>query len=529
MAKYVALDWDDHEVRLAVAQTQGGRAVVTQAVGLPVDGPGENPVSAAGALGRTIARTLAAHDLGRAHALVAVRRSVVELQHLTLPPAPESEVPEMVRFQAQRQFNSLEDDGGFDYLPLSGDAHTAHHVLAVAIAPDPLRHILEACRTAQLNPCRLTLRSCSVAALVAAPTTGQAEGPETRLVVDVLEAEAELTVLVGSRPVFLRSARLPEFDTTAGEAERHRRLETEIRRTLAAAQQTTAADHVAEVVLLAHGEEHAELVAHLRNGLDMPLRTLDPFAALERDAAVVAAALPHASRFGAVIGLLLEESTDARPAIDLLNPRQARPAGNRRRTVVLAATAAALLVGFVALRIWLTLSGLDAAIARATSQLAQLDRLVEQVREIDRQVEPLQRWSASDIVWLDELQRLSQHFPPPQDAMLTGLQVIPHGDSSALLMQGRARDHHVIDGLEQRLRDENHAVIPEMSQQEDGHSPYTWHFKSSMDVAASDDDTRAGRNGQPDRDSPAPADTTTGRRKNAEHQVERRQDQRQPR
>ena len=108
--------------------------------------------------------------------------------------------------------------------------------------------------------------------------------------------------------------------------------------------------------------------------------------------------------------------------------------------------------------------------------------------------------------------------------MLTGLQVIPHGDSSALLMQGRARDHHVIDGLEQRLRDENHAVVPEMSQQEDGHAPYTWHFKSSIDVTPSDDDSRAHGTGQPDRDSAAPADTTNGRRKSAE-----RQDQGRPR
>src|SRR5262249_24519438 len=228
--------------RVAVADVRRGSVVLEQAfaVALPNVRAGGNPVAETagptsmsgehdlGAIGRRINEALTARGIRRGRTLVAVGRANIELKNLTLPPAPPDELPELVRFQAEREFNTLADNWPLDFIPLPGESGEALTVLAAAISPELVGEIQITCEAANLNPSRLILRPCAAASLLS--RVRPAHQQELRLMVDLLTEETDLTVLAGDSVVFMRTARLP---VEAFQNDPIRALLPEIRRTIA--------------------------------------------------------------------------------------------------------------------------------------------------------------------------------------------------------------------------------------------------------------------------------------------------------
>src|SRR5437867_7751661 len=103
MSRLVALEWDAKEVRAVVARQRGAGRVVEQAFAVPLAAREEGS-TAEPDVSALLAKALSEHGVARSEALVAVGRSNIELRFLTTPPVPEDELPEVVRFQAMRQF-----------------------------------------------------------------------------------------------------------------------------------------------------------------------------------------------------------------------------------------------------------------------------------------------------------------------------------------------------------------------------------------------------------------------------------------
>src|SRR5579872_3813585 len=107
MARLLALEWDSYEARVVVASARGESISIDDAfaVALPPRGdeePGDADRDAV--RGGAIGAALAARRLGRVQCLAAVGRANIELKQLSLPPAPDDELPDLVRFQALRDF-----------------------------------------------------------------------------------------------------------------------------------------------------------------------------------------------------------------------------------------------------------------------------------------------------------------------------------------------------------------------------------------------------------------------------------------
>ena len=202
MARLLALEWDAKEARVVVAHARGNEVVVEQAVVVPLperEGGGEAEI------GSAIGKALAEHGLSRMEALIAVGRANIELRFLTTPPAPDDELPELVRFQALRQFTTLGDDWPLDYVPLGPNADGGQNVLAAAIAPDLVEQIRKVCAAANLTLARLVLRPFAAASLL---REQHADG-KCRMNVDLLRDEADMTVALGPQVIFPRTVRLP--------------------------------------------------------------------------------------------------------------------------------------------------------------------------------------------------------------------------------------------------------------------------------------------------------------------------------
>src|SRR3954469_2412735 len=181
MSRLIAIEWDAKEARVAIGRGRAAGMVVDQAFVVPLP-QREEGSTAEPDVGAILAKALAEHSISRAEALVAVGRANIELRFLSTPPVPEEELPDVVRFQAVRQFTTLGDDWPLDFVPLGPNADGGMNVLAATIAPDLLKQIQKDCTAAGVTIGRLVLRPFAAASLL----RGTAEDGKCRMIVDLL-------------------------------------------------------------------------------------------------------------------------------------------------------------------------------------------------------------------------------------------------------------------------------------------------------------------------------------------------------
>jgi Tfp pilus assembly PilM family ATPase len=476
MAQFLALEWDGSEARLAVASSRGETGVIEQAfsVSLRSRQPGEEQTDVD--VGSRIAAALAARGIGRIDTLVAVGRANIELRQLSLPPAPDEELPEMVRFQAMREFNELDEDWLLDFVPIDEGGEGPRNVLAAAIAPDLVAQIQKTCETAGLAPRRLVLRPCAAASLLG---RSQSAGPATlRLLVDLLADEADLTVMIDRRVVFLRTTRVggdPLASPEHGQA-----LLGEIRRTMAAAQNQLGGRRVESIVLCGRGEQHAALAATVAKELATPTEWFDPFEGLTLGRELKRGLPDHPGRFAPLLGMLLAELEGTGHAIDFLHPRRPPPPPSRRNKYVLAGVAVALLVLSVPAYLYYVRTSLAGEISRLEGEKKLLDAAIAKGNKTKTTLAEIDKWRGGDIVWLDELRHLCEDFPSAEEAMLTELTLRPRTRGGEMLMEGLARDSTSIDLMEKDLREGSRRLVGKDTGEAPSPGHYKWRFSSSV-------------------------------------------------
>src|SRR5262245_45420813 len=354
MSRLVAIEWDAKEARVMIGRKRASSVLVDHALEGPLPAREEGQ-TAEPDVGSVLARALAEQGVARTDALVAVGRASIELKFLSTPPVPDEELPDVVRFQAVRQFTTLGDDWPLDFVPLAPNADGGMNVLAAAIAPDLLGQIRKDCSVAGITVTRLVLRPFAAAALL----KDQLNDGQCRMIVDLLRDEADLTVLIGSQVIFPRTVRLP----TVAEGEvLARALLAEGRRTMIAAQNQLGGRRVEEVIIFGDGQHHSTLKQLLEKELSLTVQLIDPFEHVEwADAKAKKPEYP--GTFAPLLGLMLDEATGIAPVIDFLHTRKkpAPPNQRRRYAVVAAALAAIVLLAFGVMQwqLWALDSQLD--------------------------------------------------------------------------------------------------------------------------------------------------------------------------
>ncbi len=480
MPRYLALEWNDEEARVAVAASRAGRAAFEHAFVVDLRG-GETAAEASPeAVGQRIAAALAARHLGRVGALVAVGRSDVELRRLSLPPAPDDELPELVRFQAMREFNVLGDDWPLDFIPLDEDPEQPRNVLAAAINPELVDKIGATCHAAGLKPARLVLRPCAAASLVCRRRPARPE--QVRLLVDLLVDEADLTVVIGDRPAFLRRARLradPLTEAAAAEV-----LLSEIRRTMVAAQNQLGVREMESVVLCGAGPQHQALAESIGRQLPVPLELVDPFGDLEREGDLKRGLPDHPHRFAPLLGMLWDELEGAPPALDFLHPRRPPAPPSRRNTFAAAGLAVATLVFLAILFALLQQHWLETEIQELETQQSAFKTQLAEAAKIERAVEEIDGWAAAGVGLLDEVRWLSESLPDAQDAMITQLTWTIGAETGHMNLNGRARSVEALTELERRLQHDSeryaHRLVGKSKSEDASRRPYPVEFQSSL-------------------------------------------------
>lgn len=479
MARYLAVEWDSHEIRLLLAGTSGGRLKLHLAATAPMvchEVEGKPPVAdVAGSLRAAMAE----HKIGRAVTLVAADRSLVEFLSFTVPPATESELPELVFHQAMRESPTVTEEAALGFVVLGGDPAQARKVTAAAMSAEHLQQIMSACAGAGLKPRRVLLRSYALASLL--PRLVAAPEPVCMLVSRVAD-EVDLVVLVDGKAEYLRTVRLP----SGPDSEKAKgRLISEIQRTATVVLEEEVNRAVASVYVVGRAPDQEETARLIGEELSLPVHVIDPFARL---GIPEASAPSDCNRFAGLVAMILEEAAGGAPAIDFLHPRRtARRTGRQRPLTVVAAgiLVLALTGGYYA---WDTLSAVDAENQALSRQLKELNALMKRAGDHSKLAAAVRDWEAGDVNWLDELRDLSIRFPTGRDMIVlrTSMTSDQRGGGGDIELQGVVREPSVVLHMESNVRDKFHEVRSRRVQERIRDKSYAWHFESSMSVAKRD-------------------------------------------
>lgn len=474
MPRYLAVDWDHSEVRYLLADARGSSLRIVAAAAHELTASDEGTEERQQEIAHWLQEQLSGRRKGRTEALVGLDRASLELLHLTLPPARDDELPELVRNQAIRESALVSDDSLLDFVPL--DTETGERVAtAMALSHAEYDKIVAICQQAGITPQRLLVRPYATASLLARRSS--LDGSPC-LLVNRLAVEADLTVVADGRVTFWRTVRLPSGGEKEATAEA---LTAEISRTLMIAQNQAETTPVERVVLLGSEAEHRDLSERIAEQLGLETTVVDPFREVDQlDTSVPAAP----GRYAALLGMLLDEAQGREPAVDLLHPRSKPEPPNRRRLVTIGIGLAAVLLAGLGYQTMDMFGQLDQQIQDLDGRIKRLKELEKQAAKQKQAMEAIREWRKGDVVLLDELRDLSLRLPDSRDMVVLHLSKSASRNNWCVInLQGLVRDPLVVSRMERNLHDEYHEVSSPRGQGLRQGEDYTWRFESSITVA----------------------------------------------
>jgi Tfp pilus assembly PilM family ATPase len=490
MSQLLALEWNGSEARAAVASRHGGRTVIEQAFLVPLHSAPPEAGQPEPDAGQQIAEALAARGVGPIDAMVAVGRGSVELRQLQLPAAADADLPKMVRLQALLEFNELDENWLLDFVAVDDAGKGPRTVLAAAVAPALIERVQAVCQRGGLKMRHLVLRPCAAAALRARAQSGQ-KG-QVQLLVELLNDQADLTVMVDGKVLFLRTTRFN------GGPPGRQSLSAEIRLTMTAVQNQSGGRKVTKIALCGRGPADAALAQEIEKETGTRVEVFDPLAGLTLGPELRASPPEHPGRFAAVLGMLLAELDGAAPAIDFLHPRHAVAPANPRRKWGLAAAAAALLLAAYLVYGRLAYWRLEGEVGQLEAQSAAADKVLAHAGSANLATAgEIAKWEGSEVVWLERLRELNEDLPPAESVtigrlLLTRLSDRPMGTRSSaraaaggemlgrMHIEGRARDNKAVTDLEQSLRAHARRVEGSKTKEDRSTPPYSVSFITTV-------------------------------------------------
>ena len=475
MASTIILQWDTARIRAAVGTASENSPSVQKVVAFDLSSGGDTDEVMT--MADTIAAGLKEQNVGKGDAVVVVDRTTAELRVLSVPPVPDDELPDIVRFQANREFTSVSEGWLIDFISLPSSPNGQRRVLAGAISPQVAAQIRGACDTAGLNLKKVILRPFASGSLLSKAGMLQ----EDCVLIEMLGDAVDLTVYAQGELQLTRSIRL---SAEASEEALIKQMQMELKRTLTSFQNQQHDAAIKRVILMAPESLAGSLEKELAEGTGLQCLLVDPWSVFKNIGSAKRQVPADSEQLGAVLGGLCTPAGDF-SEIDFVNPtRPPAPPSNRRRNVLIAATAATLLASVGGLY-WVQSSQLDAQLTQLQQEVAKMGREDQTHQDRLKEIEMLESWVGNRPNWLAEMGEMSQDFPLPDDAIVDnlGLALDEKNQLAVIKITGKASSAEAIRRLETELRD------PEAGREISGRQnsptaggPYKFRFDETLTV-----------------------------------------------
>ena len=464
MVRKLAIDWDERELRLVAAQCSGSNVKITDARVIPIE---DNVLE-------TLKAALDGRGMENTETLVAIGRGQAELRELQLPPVPEDELPDMVRFQAGKSFATAGDNANVDYL-VTNRSDSGVEMIAAALGDQELASIRSICESGSLVPKRISIRPLSAAALYLLKQE-RSSGNDTVLI-DLLSDEAEIVVARGGRVIFVRTVRMP-----SAEAARGRALAGELKRSLVACGSSGTLERV---VLWGRASVHSQDVEMLVEATDSKVEVLDPFSLVDVDRNTKANMPEHVGRLAPLVGLLVADEAGEDRLLDFLNPRKrVEQVINPYRKYVIAGVPVAV-AALVAFLIYRQLGALDAQIELLKTTNNQKEKGVKAADVSIARTEMVDKYLDGDVNWLNEIRRLAVKVPESDKLIVRSLYAVSdtRNGGGSITVEGSVTKPSVIEEFEGAVRDDFRSVQGDGTGEVKSADPYRWSFTETIKVA----------------------------------------------
>ncbi len=464
----LAVDWDSAAVRYVLAETRRGGTPRILAAGTVSVESGDAPL--AERIGSALAQIVADTRAAKARLLVGIGRGQIDSAEFTVPVASELELPLIVANAAPGYFADSLEGGALDFLPSEPNADGSRDVLAMALPPAELGTIESVCKTAGMKPSRILVRPYALRTLL-----GESDAAGMTLGLCSGRGHSDVLLMSGSGFVAARSLKTPELRAGDSGADH---LGRELQRLLLSLPERFDEMDVERLFVFGRNDEDLQTATRLADSLSCAGERVDPLAAVEADEFPA-----DAGQFAPLIGMILEEAQDAHTAVDFANPRRPPAVASRRRPIVLAVSAAVILVSLAVYYVQSQFSAIDEENARLLVRVNELNELVKDSEPKRRIASTLSAWEQSNISWLDELRDLTLRFPPNRELVANRLSISPAANgSSTLVFGGIAREPAAVDRMESSIRDQFHQLrtpgLTEKQQQDTS----SWSFQTTVAI-----------------------------------------------
>ena len=312
MANLIAVEINNTDILVVAARTNAQRLQFSHLFSVELQSDDTDAEIA-----KKLKTALGKQGVGRGESVIVVGRQQIELRDISVPPAPDNELPDLVRFQARNEFSSLNENWALDYVPFECQPGQQQRVLAGAISPQLLEQIKQITEEAGLKPSKIVLRPYSTCELFQAELADD----ECRMIIDPNQDQFDLTVTVGSDLIATRSVRI---SSPYQSEEAAKKLVGEIRRTIASTTSTANAAPLTEFLVVGSRDRLNHLSDLLGDNFEQEVTFLDPYKTAPGIADVAKEPPQHPERFASLIGAVIRESSGQPHQIDFANPR--RPA-----------------------------------------------------------------------------------------------------------------------------------------------------------------------------------------------------------
>ena len=482
MSTWVAITWENDRLLFLAASTYG-KAVTFDYVD-SLDDP------------KKLADLLSRYRLAKAETVVVLNRSDVEVRPMVFPPVPADELPDLVKFQAGKEFNHYDSNAPVDFFVTSKLDNVSRstlfptikatdsasvsegapkHLLASTLRLNTFQQIKTFCEEQNLVLRHIVLRPCATAALWR--RSGSAVPNRSVLLVELDQYETSQTVVFQGEPVFMRSPKIhrPQDVSTPDFAAR---LLAELKRTRIAVRNEIQGIDVEEVFLCGSGKMFDLLAGQLTKGLEIPVHLFDPTKGLTIKAKE--ADERYAALFGAIQQVIRKEPIH----IDFCNPKKRSEDTGKRNLFTGIAAAVLLFVVCLFGYAFYSRTVVQNEIADLKRKVNELNKTAGKVVDQKKQLDAIDAWYKDNVNWFEQLNWMSQNAPSAADMMVRELEFrAPNGGT--ITFKALLRDQPVLASMVDQFRDSSHAIQAGARGPESGNSRYS--FRCDMTISLSKD------------------------------------------
>lgn len=477
MATFLAIDWEQQKICGVEGEVSRDVADLKRCFALtwPEEmDPAEDPQAA----GEHLRAALREAGVTSKQVLVTFPREAAVVRHLEVPQVEDSELPDVVRFQAASKSSLPLDQLCLDFLPLPPRVDSVgRDVLMATLSAERLRTVRSVLEAAGLELVAASLSSVATAELVARIEEPDLHGEDAAsLIVARHGNRVEISVIRKHRLIFTHSTQVssPEPDREIVP------ILAEVTRTSVALQKLAPGTRIAHAWAVGQSASYPELIEGLRSRLNCEVTAVDP---LSNASVSLKVEMPEGDRtlYAGPVGILLSRAGRTIEPLDFVTPRKAvvKKSLYDYRFHAVGAGVAVLLLGAFIWSWWLTWS-LNANIEKARDDTNKLEDALKVKAEkggVLDQFEDFDEWRQTDRQWIAEVETVVKTMGGTEWYYLESFNVGP-GPGKAVgrvHLAGHAKSRRVVEDLQRKLDEHETFEIrayPTTNEREDSEYPY---------------------------------------------------------